>query len=156
MNSTTRTKNDDKFLKKMTRALMAWGYNNDNPPDNDVTMSSVQTGKVVESPLPSSGISLHLSTTHSKSTDNTEINPNITPSPPLSPPPSPPPTSLTKSVRKIREKTPETKQTKGKRPTHKAPQTTSRRITTTTKWKQKQKEKEKITSELYESLKRSK
>merc|ERR1712115_426647 len=50
--------------------------------DYDVTMSSVQTKKVVESLL-SSVTSLHSSTIHSKSTDNTENNPNITPPPPL-------------------------------------------------------------------------
>lgn len=80
INSTTFTKNDDKFLKKMVRALTAWGYNNDNPPDN-VAMPSVQTGKVVKSPLPSSVTSLHSFTTYSKSTDNIKNNPNFTPPP---------------------------------------------------------------------------
>ena len=47
INSTTCTKNDDKFLKKMARALTAWGYNNDNPPDD------IMMGKVVNSLLPS-------------------------------------------------------------------------------------------------------
>ena len=39
--NTTCTKNDDVFLKKaMAGALVAWCYDNDNPPDV-VTMSSV-------------------------------------------------------------------------------------------------------------------
>ena len=80
--TTTCTKDDDKFLKKMAWALAAWGYKNDNQPD-DVKMSSVQTGKVVKSLLSSSVTSLHSSTTHSKSTDNIKNKTKITPPPPL-------------------------------------------------------------------------
>ena len=123
-NSTTHSDNDDMLTKTDIMEDISLMMS-----DCDVTMSSAQTEKVVESPLPCSGISLQLSTTHSKSTDNTENNPNITPSPP----PSPPPTSPTKSVRKIREKTLEKKQTKSKRTTHKEPRKTSRRIKTTIK-----------------------
>ena len=141
INSTTRTKNDDKFLKKMARALTAWGYNNDSPPDDNVIMSSVQTEKVVKSMLPSSVTSLHSFTTHSKSTNNTKNNPNITPSPP----PSPPPTSLTKSVRKIREKRRKRSKRKARDLHTKHLEQQVEELKQQLNEKQKQKEKEKIT-----------
>lgn len=80
--STTHSEYDDMLTKTKTAimediSLMMSDY--------DVTMSSVQIEKVVESLLPSSVTSRHSSTTHSKSTDNPENNPNITP------PPHPPP-----------------------------------------------------------------
>ena len=205
INSTTRTKNDDKFLTKMARALAAWGYKNDNPPDDDVTMSSVQTEKVVESLLPSSVTSLHSFTTHSKSTNNTKNNPNITPlpppppSPPLkshkidttctingtdkvmtnkyvstgpyesvsssfgypqTPPPNPfdltPPTPSTKSVRKIREKRRKRSKQKARDRHTKNLEKQVAELQQQLNEKQKQKQKEMITSELYESLERSK
>merc|ERR1712115_547506 len=82
--STTHSENDDSLTKMKTTLMEDMSL---MMTDYDVMMSSVQTKKVIESPLPSSGISLHLSTTHSKSTDNAENNPNITPLPPPSPPP---------------------------------------------------------------------
>ena len=152
INSKTRTKNDDKLLTKMARALAVWGYNNDNLPDDDVTMS-IQTEKVVESPLSSPVTSLHSFTTHSKSTDNTENNPNITSPPP--PPPSPP-TPSTTSVRKIREKRRKRNKRKARDQHTKHLEQQVAELKQQLNEKQKQKEKEKITSELFESLERSK